>query len=173
MGAFLLQYKYKGHVKHMKYFLKLRILKDNKKQAIHYFIPDEVAIARTVEEGYTVAANVSNEKHHFSASKNKVFFGKFGNDIEPGQVIEFADGEFILEFSLLSVKSGKRLVKKYLKSRKDTRVRDMEDFYLFVDKPKKIQKKRRSYGPLYPTSGMDPDLRAEYAKGEQDKKEKD
>ena len=152
----------------MKYFLKLRILKDNKEQKVHYFIPDEIAIARTVEEGYTVAANVSNGKHHFSASRNKDYFGKFHNDIEPGQIVEFVDGEYILEFSLLSVKSGKRLVKKYLKSRNDTRVRDMEEFYLFVDEPKKIKKKRRSFGPLYPTSGMDPDLRAEYAKGKKD-----
>ena len=153
----------------MKYFLKLRILKDNKKQAIHYFIPDEISVAKTIEEGYTVTANVSKEKHCFSANKNKVYFGKYNNDIEPGQVVEFVDGEFILEFSLLSVKSGKRLVKKYLKSRNDTRVRDMEKFYEFVGKSKNIQKKRRSYGPLYPTSGMDPDIRAEYAKGEKDK----
>ena len=88
--------------------------------------------------------------------------------VQPGQVVEFVDGEFILEFSLLSVRSGKRLVRKYLKSRNDTRVRDMEEFYLFVGKSKNIQKKRRSYGPLKPTSGMDPDLRAEYAKGEKD-----
>lgn len=152
----------------MKYFLKLRILKDNKKQAIHYFIPDVVSVAKTIEEGYTVAAGVSKEKYYFSANKNKDYFGKFNNDIDPGQVVEFVDGEFVLEFSLLSVKSGKRLVRKYLKSRNDTRVRDMEEFYLFVDESKKIQKKRRSYGPLKPTSGMDPDLRAEYAKGEKD-----
>ena len=44
----------------------------------------------------------------------------------------------------------------------------MEKFYEFIEKPKKIQKKRRSYGSLKPTSGMDPDLRAEYAKGEKD-----
>ena len=152
----------------MKYFLKLRILKDNKEQAIHYFIPDVVSVAKTIEEGYTVAAGVSKEKHYFSVSKNKDYFGKYHNDIEPGQVVEFVDGEFILEFSLLSVKSGKRLVRKYLKSRNDTRVRDMEEFYLFVDESKNIQKKRHSYGPLEPTSGMDPDLRAEYAKGEKD-----
>ena len=151
----------------MKYFLKLRILKDNKQQAIHYFIPD-VLVAKTIEEGYTVAANNSNDKHHFSLSKTRDIIGKFNNDIEPGQVVEFVDGEFILEFSLLSVKSGKRLVKKYLKSRNDTRVRDMEEFYEFVGKSKNIQKKRRSYGPLEPTSGMDPDIRAEYAKGEKD-----
>ena len=152
----------------MKYFLKLRILKDNKKQAIHYFIPDTVSVAKTIEEGYTVAANVSKEKHYFSANKNKDCFGKYNNDIEPGQVVKFVDGEFILEFSLLSVKLGKRLVRKYLKSRNDTRVRDMEEFYEFVGKSKNIKKKRRSYGPLEPTSGMDPDLRAEYAKGEKD-----
>ena len=152
----------------MKYFLKLRILKDNKEQAIHYFIPDVVSVAKTIEEGYTVAANNSNDKHHFSLSKNRDIIGKFHNDIEPGQVVEFVDGEFILEFSLLSVRSGKRLVRNYLKSRNDTRVRDMEEFYLFVGESKKIQKKRRSYGSLEPTSGMDPDLRAEYAKGEKD-----
>lgn len=152
----------------MKYFLKLRILKDNKEQAIHYFIPDVVSVAKTIEEGYTVAAGVSKEKHYFSVNKNKDYFGKYHNDIEPGQVVEFVDGEFILEFSLLSVKSGKKLVRKYLKSRNDTRVRDMEEFYLFVNESEKIQKKRRSYGPLEPTSGMDPDLRAEYAKGEKD-----
>ena len=44
----------------------------------------------------------------------------------------------------------------------------MKEFYLFVDEYRKIQKKRRSYGPLEPTSGMDPDLRSEYAKGEKD-----
>ena len=152
----------------MKYVLKLRILKDNKEQAIHYFIPDEIAVAKTIEEGYTVAANNSNDKHYFSLSKNRDIIGKFNNDIEPGQVVEFVDGEFILEFSLLSVKLGKKLVRNYLKSRNDTRVRDMEEFYLFVGESKKNQKKRRSYGPLEPTSGMDPDLRAEYAKGEKD-----
>ena len=152
----------------MKYFLKLRILKDNKKQAIHYFIPDVVSVAKTIEEGYTVAANKSNDRYSFSVNKDKNLIGKFNNDIEPGQIVKFVDGEYILEFSLLSVKSGKRLVKKYLKSRNDTRVRDMETFYLFIDEPKKIKKKRHSYGPLYPTSGMDPDLRAEYAKGEKD-----
>ena len=152
----------------MKYFLKLRILKDNKVQAIHYFIPDVVSVAKTIEEGYTVSTGVSKEKHYFSANNNKDYFGKYHNDIEPGQVVKLEDGEFILEFSLLSVKLGKKLVRKYLKSRNDTRVRDMEEFYLFVDEYKKIQKKRRSYGPLEPTSGMDPDLRAEYAKGEKD-----
>ena len=154
----------------MKYFLKLRILKDNKEQAVHYFIPDEVAIARTVEEGYTVAANTADDKYSFSTNKGRNIIGIFKNDIEPGQVVELVDGEFILEFSLLSVRLGKRLVRKYLKSRNDTRVRDMEEFYLFVDKPKKIKKKRRSSGPLYPTSGMDPDLRAEYAKGDNNNK---
>ena len=150
----------------MKNFLKLRILKDNKKQAIHYFIPDEVAIARTVEEGYTVAANVSNDRYSFSVNKDKNFIGKFNNDIEPRQVVEFVDGEYILEFSLLSVKSGKRLVKKYLKSRNDTRVRDMEEFYEYIGKERK--NKKRPHGPWNPTSGMDPDLRAEYAKGKKD-----
>ena len=39
----------------------------------------------------------------------------------------------------------------------------MEEFYVYVGEFYKL-KKRRSTGPLYPNSGMDPDLKDEYAR---------
>ena len=155
----------------MKYFLKLKIFKDNKEETVHYFVPDVVSIARTIEEGYTVTAHVYNEKYTFSVIKNRIIIGKYKNDIEPGQVIEFKDDGYVLEFSLLSVEEGKEIVREYLKPRSDITAGDMETFYLFVGEPENIRKKSRSYGPLYSNSGMDPDLKAEYEKGE-DKKNK-
>ncbi len=149
----------------MKYFLKLRLLKDNKEETVHYFIPDVVSVARTIEEGYTVTAHISNEKYTFSVTKNRIIIGKYNNDIESGQVIEFKDDGYILEFSLLSIEEGKEIVREYLKSRSDTTAGDMETFYLFVGEPENIRKKSHSCGPLYSNSGMDPDLKAEYERG--------
>ena len=39
----------------------------------------------------------------------------------------------------------------------------MEEFYTYIGKERLIKKKRSS-GPLQQTSGMDPDLRDEYAR---------
>ncbi len=148
----------------MKYFLKLRILKDNKEQATHYFVPDYVSAGVEVEEGYVINSNTEGEKYSFSILKDRKFIGGFSNSIKPKQVIEIVDDDNVLTFSLTS---NKRTVKKYLKNKPGTTVREMEEFYLYIGKKIKT-KKRRSRGPLHPTSGMDPDLRAEYAKGEKD-----
>ena len=150
----------------MKYFLKFRILKENKEQAVHYFLPDVVSVAKTVEEGYAIAASNHKDNYSFSVQKNKDMIGSFHNDIKPEQVLKFEHDGNILEFSLLSLEEGKEIVEKYLRSKPNTTVRDMEDFYDFVEEYEKIKKKRHSTGPWEPTSGMDPDLRADYAKGE-------
>ena len=142
----------------MKYFLKALIKSKEGKQNTYYFVPDIVARGIEVDEGYVISASVKDGVYDFSIIKDKKYIGGFNHVIKPKQKIEIADNDYALLFSLTSSVS---VVKKYLKSKSDTTVREMEEFYLYIGKEKKI-KKKRTYGSWNPTSGMDPDLRDEY-----------
>ena len=95
--------------------------------------------------------------------KDKHVIGEWDNIIEPGQKTKFTYEENELEFTLVGVQSHKKIVRKYLKDNKAS-VWEFDNFCLFIKEP--VKEKKRNTGPLNPTSGMDPDIRAEYAKGE-------
>ena len=153
----------------MKYFFKLDILKNNKKQATHYFIPDVIANVKE-RDGYLVAAHLINGNYSFNVTKDGNTLGEYSNKINPDEPVSISDGEYSLLFSLVSVKFNKRKVEAYLKKRPDTKVKDMNEFYSFIEEEKSRSKHPyQSTGPLYSTSGMDPDLRAEYASGGPDR----
>lgn len=143
------------YAKTMKYFLKLLV-----KSKQYYFVPDIVSSGVETDEGYIIFASVKNDQYSFSILKDRKYINGFTNNINPGQTIEIVDGDNVLLFSLTR---NSRAVERYLKSKPGTTVREMEEFYSYIGKEKRIKKKRSS-GPLHPTSGMDPDLRAEYAK---------
>lgn len=151
----------------MKHFLKLRILRDGKEQAVHYFVPKTVARAKEAD-GYDVAANLTDGHYSFSLTKDRRILGEWSNSIAPKQTVAIKDGEFTLEFSLLPALLGKGKVKAYLKNRPSTTVRDMDEFYSFLGKKRRGTKRRPhgSGGPLNPYSDMDPDIRAEIEKGD-------
>ncbi len=144
----------------MKYFLKVLIKSKQGNKSIHYFVPDIVARGINVDEGYVIFASVKDDEYGFSIIKDRKYVDGFNHVIKPKQKIEIVDNDNILLFSLTSSVS---MVKKYLKSKQGTTVREMEEFYLYIGKEKKI-KKKRTYGSWNPTSGMDPDLRDEYAR---------
>ena len=141
------------------FFLKLLV---NSKQ--YYFVPDIISTGAETDEGYIIFASVKGDQYSFSILKERKYINGFTNNINLGQTIEIVDGDNVLLFSLTS---NSRAVERYLKSKPGTTVREMEDFYIYINKEKRIKKfikKKRSYGPLQPTSGMDPDLRDEYAR---------
>ena len=138
-----------------KYFLKLLV---NSKQ--YYFVPGIVSTGVETDEGYIIFASVKDDQYSFSILKERKYINGFTNNINLDQTIEIVDGDNVLFFSLTS-KSG--AVKRYLKSKPGTTVREMEEFYTYINKENRIKKKRSS-GPLQPSSGMDPDLRDEYAR---------
>ena len=143
----------------MKYFLKLLV-----KSKQYYFVPGIVPTGVETDEGYIIFASVKDDQYSFSILKERKYINGFTNHINLDQTIEIADGDNVLLFSLTS---NSRAVKKYLKSKPGTTVRDMEEFYDYIGKEnliEKLFKKKRSSGPLQPTSGMDPDLRDEYAR---------
>ena len=147
------------YAKTMKYFLKLLV---NSKR--YYFVPGIISTGVETDEGYIIFASVKDDQYRFSILKERKYINGFTNNINPGQTTEIADGDNVLLFSLTS---NSRAVKKYLKSKPGTTVREMEEFYDYIGKENLIErlfKKKRSSGPLHPTSGMDPDLRDEYAR---------
>ena len=139
----------------MKYFLKLLV-----KAKQYYFIPGIVSTGVETDEGYIVCASFKDDQYSFSILKERKYINGFRNNINPHQTIEIVDGDNVLLFSLTS---NSRAVKRYLKSKPGTTVREMEEFYSYIGKESLIKKKRSS-GPLQQTSGMDPDLRDEYAR---------
>lgn len=158
----------------MKYFLKIKLLKDKNKAAILFFVPDFCDVAIYQEPEYKVGFSESKNDYSFSIRKGKTFLGKYSNPIKPKQIIEWQDGNITFVISLVSVFFNKSKAEKYFKSIPEIRVKDMEHFYSYVGDYKKSNQytSRHPRGPLYPTSGMDPDLRAEYAKkGNDDNKE--
>lgn len=144
----------------MKYFVKLEIYENGKIKATHYFVPGVVGHSKNVGE-YDIACNGKNDEYSCTIIKDRHVLGEYCNNIFVDKPTRIEDGDIVLELSLLPIKKGEKVVKKYLKSQKETRKRDMDEFYDFVGKSRK--QKRFSTGPLHPTSGMDPDLRAEYA----------
>ncbi len=138
----------------MKYFLKVLI--NNK---IHYFVPNVIASGVTIDEDYIIFASVKDDKYSFQIIKDRKYIDGFNHDIKPRQKIEIVDNGNTLIFSLTY---SKRRVKKYLKSKPGTTVREMDEFYEYIGKERK--NKKRPYAPWNPTSGMDPDLRDEYAR---------
>jgi hypothetical protein len=143
------------YTKTMKYFLKLLV-----KSKKYYFVPGIVSTGVETDEGYIISASVRDDQYSFSILKERKYINGFTNNINPGQTIEIVDGDNVLLFSLTS---HSHAVKRYLKSKPGTTVREMEEFYSYIGKENRIKKKRSS-GPLQQTSGMDPDLRDEYAR---------
>ena len=131
----------------------------------YYFVPGiVVSTGAETDEGYIISASVKNDQYSFSILKERKYINGFTNNINLDQKIEIVDGDNVLLFSLTS---NSRAVKRYLKSKPGTTVREMEEFYDYIGKEnliEKLFKKKRSSGPLHPTSGMDPDLRDEYAR---------
>lgn len=144
----------------MKMFLKVSIKAPNKKENILYLIPDVVSSGVETDEGYIISASCSKEEYSFSILRNRKFIGGFSNNIAPKQIIDIEDDGNILTFSLIH---NKNVVRRYLKSKPTTTQREMEEFYVYVGEFYKL-KKRRSTGSFYPNSGMDPDLKDEYAR---------
>ena len=144
----------------MKYFLKVSIESSKKVESTHYLVPRSVSGGKELDEDYIISASISDDEYGFSILRNRKYIGGFSNKIEPKQIIKIEDDGNTLTFSLTS---NKRKVKSYLKHKGDTTVREMDEFYEYIGKPRRT-KRLRSRGPLYPTSGMDPDLRDEYAR---------
>lgn len=144
----------------MKMFLKVSIKAPNKKENILYLIPDVISNSVETDEGYIISASSRKEEYSFSILRNRKYIGGFSNKIAPKQIINIEDDGNVLTFSLTS---NKITVKRYLKNKPGTTVREMEEFYDYIGEYNKI-KKRRSTGPLYPNSGMDPDIKDEYAR---------
>ena len=144
----------------MKMFLKVSIKAPNKKENVLYLVPDVVSSGVETDEGYIISASCRKDEYGFSILRNRKYVGDFSNKIAPKQVITIEDDGNVLTFSLIS---NKNVVLRYLKSKPTTTYREMEEFYDYIGKYDKL-KKRRSTGPLYPNSGMDPDLKDEYAR---------
>ena len=148
----------------MKYFVKVVVIKNEKKCSTYYFIPELIPTAENIDE-YLFFARLDDDKYSIEVNFDRKC--EFKEELKPKEKIVFKHNEYEFIISLFPVLTGKYTVKKYL-VKSGASVRKMEQFYEFVGK-KVPNKPRRSTGPWNPYSGMDPDVKADYERGENKK----
>ncbi len=145
----------------MKYFVKVVVIKNEKECSTYYFIPELIPTAEEIDE-YLFFARLDDDKYSIEVNFDRKC--EFKEELKPKEKIVFKHNKYEFKLSLLSTFMGKGIVKSYLIKQRAS-VKKMEEFYYFIGK-KMPKKPRRSTGPWNPYSGMDPDVKADYERGE-------